>query len=102
MIDYGECHTSCDPLRIDAEKDPDATEDFAIDWSGRLGADTLTASTWTLPDGLVSVSETSNATQTAIFVSGGSCHRVYRLVNHVVSAGGRSFDQTLRIRIRQA
>jgi len=58
-------------------KDPAATIDCAIDWSHYLGADTISEATWTVPEALTSVAETTTATRTTIRISGGELHQRY-------------------------
>ena len=80
------------------EKDPNATLDFVFDWTAWLAGDTISTSAWApLPSDLTAAS-TSNTTLTAtIFVSGGTPGRTYRLRNRIVTAGGRTEDQTAEL-----
>lgn len=99
MSDYGdEMDDGCSP---DFIKDPDSTEDFAFNWVADLDGDTISTSSFTLPDGLTEVSSTNSAYATQIFVSGGSLDRTYRIVNSIVTAGGREFDKTIRLYVRE-
>jgi hypothetical protein len=86
-------------------KDPDEVLDYELDWSGRLdGDDTIVTSTWTVPAGLTegpdpdSVSD--DGTKTVIWLSGGTLAANYDLLNRVVTAGGRTMDQTVRLKVR--
>jgi len=100
--DYGTLGTYCGGnADIDFEKDPDSTTDFAFDWSANLGADVIATSVMSLPDGLTAVSDMLVGNKTAIFVSGGSCGRIYRIINRITTTGGRTYDRTMRILVRQ-
>lgn len=96
--DYGSWSRT--PIAYDVEKDPDETIDFEFNWKAFLGSDTISASTFVLPDGLTSVS-TSNTPKTAtIFVSGGTACASYRITNRITTVGGRTKDKTIRVRVR--
>lgn len=99
MSDYGETDVSWGSP--DYEKDPDSTEDYTFNWTGHLGADTISTSEFLLPDGLTQVSVSNTDTQATIMVSGGTRGRMYRIVNRVTSSGGRQWDQTIRVIIRE-
>lgn len=84
-------------------KDPDEERDFGIDWAkplAGLGSDTITASTWTVPDGIEKTDEAHTATTTTVWLDGGTVGEVYEVLNRVVTAGGRTLDHTLRFHIR--
>lgn len=99
MSDYGDAVSDgCSP---DFIKDPDSTEDFAFNWVADLDGDTISTSTFTLPDGLTEVSSTNSAYATQIYVSGGEECRTYRVVNRIVTAGGRTLDKTIRLYVRE-
>lgn len=99
MSDYGDdVSDSCPP---DFIKDPDSTEDYAFYWVMDLDGDTISTSTFLLPDGLTEVSSTNDDTKTQIFVSGGTSGQTYRITNRIVTSGGRTFDKTIRILIRE-
>lgn len=95
--DYGDYAGGFSP---DVVKDPDSTEDYQFNWAPKLDGDTIIASTFLLPDGLTSVSTSNTTTTATIFVSGGSQGRVYRITNRVTTAGGRTWDRTMRVLVR--
>jgi len=97
--DYGEPVSWCGAP--DYEKDPNSTEDYAFNWAGTLNDDTILTSTFLLPDGLTSVSESYTDTNATIMVRGGSCGRLYRITHRITTAAGRTFDQTIRIIVRE-
>lgn len=99
MDDYGLVDT-CN-RRIDYEKDPDDTRDYPQNFVIDLDGDTIDDVTFLLPDGLTSVSSSNTTTTATIFVSGGSAGSIYRITCRVETAGGRTFDRTVRVRVRE-
>ncbi|ATB03608.1 hypothetical protein CN100_01095 [Sinorhizobium meliloti] len=86
-----------------AIKDPNEVKDYSLDWSALLGAsDTITSSTWSIDEGegLMIDSDSHNGTETTIWLSAGSDGTNCSLVNRVVTAGGRTYDQTVRLKVR--
>lgn len=98
MSDYGLESTYGSP---DFVKDPDSTEDYPFVWAGELDGDTISSSTFVLPDGLTQVSTSNTTTMATIFVSGGTDGQTYRITNRIVTAGGRTWDKTIRIQVSE-
>jgi hypothetical protein len=82
------------------EKDPSAFLDYAVDWASWLGSDTIQSSTWSVPAGLTQEAATNTAAAATIWLSGGTDGAIYRVVNHITTAGGRADERTLTIRMR--
>lgn len=94
-------------------KDPDAVLDYQWVWTADLGDDTIDSAVFDVytADGEeipetdatpVNVDSFSNTTTTATaFLSGGTLNHTYLIVCHVVTAGGREDDKTLKLRITQ-
>jgi hypothetical protein len=80
-------------------KDPDAVLDYAVDWSEWLDDDTITASEWTVPDGITADSDSNTTTLATVWLSGGTLGQTYSLVNHITTAAGREEDQTIKIKM---
>jgi hypothetical protein len=81
-------------------KDPDEICDFSVDWTQRLAGDTLQQSSWVLPTGLVKQSDSMLPTSTIIWLSGGDLGETYVLTNRVITMGGRTYDQSVRLRVK--
>ena len=81
-------------------KDPDEVLDYRVDWSARLDGDTIASSTWEVPTGLTKDSDTSDDDSTTIWLSGGTLGDNYTLVNRITTAGGRTFDQSVKLKVR--
>lgn len=80
-------------------KDPDAVLDYQINWAPYLGADTISTSTWIVPDGITEVTNTNTATTTTIWLSGGTVGSRYALTNRITTSNGRTDDRSITIRI---
>lgn len=85
-----------------AEKDPDAVLDFAIDWSDWLAAgETIATSAWTTPAGITEDSETETGTVATIWLSGGTDGEDYEATNEIVTTDARTDNRTLLIMCRE-
>ena len=79
-------------------KDPDSVIDYGADWALWLASgETIITSTWVIPTGLVSDSETSTTTATAVFLSGGTIGESYTVTNRIVTSAGRTEDRSMII-----
>lgn len=81
------------------DKDPDEILDYAVLWWKRLIDDTIVSSTWIVPDGITMADSSFQPDYTVIWLSGGTTGQTYDIVNRIVTAGGRTMDQTVRVRI---
>ena len=83
-------------------KDPDATLDYVLDWTEWLGAfgDTIATSSWTVPDGLVKVTESNTSVLATVWLSGGTDGQAYSVTNRITTVGGRADDRTIKIKVR--
>ena len=87
-------------------KDPDATLDWAIDWTAWLATDeTIATSTWTVPDGLTQGTGTQAASSVdginTIWLSGGTDGDTYHITNEIVTSSNRTDDRSFDITIRE-
>lgn len=82
-------------------KDPNAILDYQINWATWLGSDTIDTSTWTVPTGITRTSATNTTTTATIWLSGGTSGTDYDLLNRIVTAGGRTEDRTITIRVEE-
>ena len=78
-------------------KDPNAKLDYQIDWSTWLDGDTISASSWTVPDGVVNDDDSNSDTAATIWLTGGTAGTEYEVVNRIVTAGGRQDERTITI-----
>lgn len=83
------------------KKDPDAVLDYTFDWGPWLApiVDTIVAVTW-LPDaGLTVGSSSFTATTATAFVSGGTADTTMNLTCRITTAGGRTDDRSISLKI---
>ena len=81
--------------------DPDAVQDFGIDWRDELPDDIITASTWTIPAGITKDRDTFHEFLTVVWLSGGTVGETYTLVNHIVTDEARKEDGTIFIVVKE-
>jgi hypothetical protein len=81
-------------------KDPQEILDFGLKWELRLKGDTIQMSTWAVPDGIQKHAEDFDDTITTIWLAGGVENTTYEFVNTVTTMGGRTHEQTVRLRCR--
>ena len=82
-------------------KDPNEVLDYQIDWTKRLDGDTISTSTYSVAVGTAVVDSSSKTTTTStVWLSGGTLDETCEILNRVVTAGGRTFDQTVRVKIK--
>jgi len=83
-------------------KDPADILDYMGSWASQMDADTdtIASSTWVLDTGLTEVSSSFTNTQTSIFVSGGDDGSEYDVTNRITTAGGRTYERSFTIRVR--
>jgi hypothetical protein len=87
-------------------KDPDATLDYGVDWSSEyLSGDLLAGSDWVVDpverDGLAVLSEESDLMAARVTVQGGVVGHIYRLTNHIRTAGGLVDSRSILLRVEK-
>jgi hypothetical protein len=82
-------------------KDPDATLDFAFDWSDWL-ADSETISTYTITaqTGLTKTLDSQANGIVTVWVSGGTAGNWYSLACKIVTNANRTDERTMRIQVQ--
>ena len=86
-------------------KDPDAVLDYSVDWGAEyLPPDDLIAeSQWAVdpdePDGVSVAGSDFDALTTTVKAAGGAPGKIYRLINHVVTAAGRTDSRSIVLRV---
>jgi hypothetical protein len=83
------------------KKDPDAVLDYTYDWGPYLLplADTIVSVSWVLPTALTKVSESRTTTTATIYVSGGVADTSETVTCRIVTAGGRTDDRSITLKI---
>lgn len=88
----------------EAPKDPDEIKDYTLNWAPLLVDDTLLSSEWFVDTEdagdtpMVIDSDSHTTTVTTVWLSGGNIGTTL-LVNRVVTAGGRTYDQTMKLKV---
>lgn len=85
-------------------KDPQDVVDYPVEWADvlELDGDTLTSATWTFPEGLTKQADAIAGTQAVVWIAGGTDGERYEISCLVVTAGGRTYDRTFSIVVRQS
>jgi hypothetical protein len=86
-------------------KSPSAVLDYTEDWAATLGssspADTIATSSWTASAGLTVDSDSNTTTTATVWASSGTANRYGELVNTIVTAGGRTYQRTIIVKIQE-
>jgi hypothetical protein len=82
-------------------KDPSAVLDYAWDWATWLGVDTIAESTVTAGSGLTLDSSSNTTTKVTAWLSGGTAGVEYDVTCRVVTAGGRTDERTIAVRVEE-
>lgn len=83
-------------------KDPDAVLDYTWDWSDWLpSGDTITAVSAVATTGITVANQTNTTTGHTIWLSGGTEGNEYTVTSRVTTAGGRTDDRSIKVRVEQ-
>lgn len=81
-------------------KEPAEIADYDIDWSGRLGSDTILTSVWaiTVGDGVLVINSNSFLpTRTKVWLAAGTAGVVYTLKNTVTTVNGDTLTEEVQL-----
>ena len=83
------------------KKDPNAVLDYTFDWGPYLLpiADTIVTATWVHSAALTKVSQSNTTTTATVFVSGGVEGTSETLTCRITTAGGRTDDRSVILKI---
>lgn len=82
-------------------KDPHAILDYTIDWGTNwLGVDTIDTVSWTVPTGIVKVSQSNTDQRATVFLASGTAGQSYDVICRIVTDGGRQDERTITIMVR--
>lgn len=82
------------------EKRAAEVKDYQIDWTKKLlvngvdAGDTVSTSSWVVESGITKDSDTKTTKTTTVWLSGGTAGTDYTLTNRVVTAQGRTYEQS--------
>lgn len=85
------------------DKDPNDVADYAVDWTRWLAGDTIDTSEFSIVSGASLVVESSSHTDTiaTVWLSGGAAGSRAQVLNRITTAGGRTFDKTITLDIKE-
>lgn len=83
------------------QKDPDSVLDYQFKWDEWLGGDTITSATMTVGTGLTKDSESFNATQHQVWLSGGTAGTSYTVTSRIGTEAGRTIDRSITMFITE-
>jgi hypothetical protein len=87
------------------EHDPDGRLDYPINWAPFLDGDTISTSIWVPSNADIVIIENPSFTNTTTVAFVRFVNAVvgtsYSVTNRVTTAGGRTWDKTLKLKIKQ-
>lgn len=82
-------------------KDPGESKRYGRDWTAHLeDGDSVSTSTWTVPDGLVGTEEELVGAVAAIRLSGGTAGTEYAVTNRVTTTQGDTFERSFTVNVQ--
>ena len=86
-------------------KDPASRVDYAIDWSGYLDGQTVSASVWTVapaePQGVAVAEASFDLNRAAARIVGGIVGHVYQVSNRVTLSDGSAEERSIFLRVEE-
>lgn len=81
-------------------KDPNEVLDYSIDWSARLDGDVIATVAWSFPAGITQGAASDTDTVATTFVLGGTEGESYSIGCRITTTGGRTMDETVKLKIK--
>ncbi len=78
-------------------KMPAEVLDYQVNWMSRLNGDAIQSSEWSSDTGLTISSVSHAAVTTTIWLAGGTAGTSYKLINEILTVGGRTMIQTVNL-----
>lgn len=88
------------PYKRDWKYKDEASRTAGGTGNGYLDGETITTSSWTVPTGITKDSETHADGLATVWVSGGTIGQTYRLVNTIVTSGGRTAQRSIDVSVQ--
>lgn len=83
-----------------AFKDPDEKLEYTVTFADRLGSDTIDTVNTTIPAGITANPILNNATAVTLWLTGGTAGKTYKFNVRITSVGGRIFDESVKLKIK--
>lgn len=87
-----------------AAKDPQDYKDYGIDWTKALAGDPIISSTWVVDSGdgtLILDQQSFTSTLAVTWARAGTADVDYVVRNHIITEGGREFDRSVKLRVKE-
>ena len=91
------------------DKRPSEVLDYGVEWEKELAQhdpdDTIVSATWTIPAGLTAGAQYVEGTTAVIWLSGGTAGASgtdYTLICRIVTAGGRTHEQSVKLYVKES
>jgi hypothetical protein len=83
------------------DKDPTDVKDYTVSWAAEMAArsDTIATSVFTAPVGITIDSQSNSTTTSTVWLSGGTADNSYEITCTVVTAGGRTLQRSVSLRV---
>jgi len=90
-------------IKYTITKDPDAVLDYTFDWTAWLDAitDTIASKVIVVETGITNDSSIIDGKTVITWISGGTAGNTYRVACRIVTAGGRTDDRSIFIKIKE-
>ena len=90
-------------IKYTITKDPDAVLDYTFDWTAWLDAitDTIASKVIVVETGITNDSSIISGKTVITWISGGTVGTTYRVACRIVTAGGRTDDRSIFIKIKE-
>lgn len=77
------------------------TLDYSVDWLLWLAGDQISSSEWILEPGatIQKITDTLTNSRTVVWLGGGDKGITYLVTNRIVTAGGRTDDRTISVKV---
>ena len=84
-------------------KDPDAILDYPFKWTNWLAliSDTINSYTIISDPGINIVEDSNTTTHVIVWLSGGTVGTTYKVTCRIVTAGGRTDDRSIYVKIKE-
>lgn len=83
------------------DKDPTDVLDYSINWAGRLAGDTIVTSVFDVPAGLTKNADTNTNETSILWLAGGEAGNSYTITCTITTAAGRTWQQSVRLVVRE-
>lgn len=88
-------------LEWDYKKDPGSDGTFSLEWGDFLDGATIASSSWIIPTGISSASDSHDDYDAFIKIAGGTDDESYELENTIVDSNGDTWNRSVILRVKE-